>query len=717
MSGDEMQVDRLRPAVVRFDIFEVDFQAGELRKEGRRIKVQEQPLRVLCLLLERAGEVVTREELRQELWPADTFVDFDHGLNSAVARLREALGDSADGPRFIETIAKRGYRFVAIPNHEPPTTAENTPGAPTMNPGATGNRASGKIWIGATFFFALFSAAAIWALYRPNRDSQLSRIEVVPLVGLRGFQATPAFSPDGKLVAFRQSDGARNTGIYAAAVGGEKSLQLTSYPGDCCPTWSPNGDRIAFARYSDKAVSIYVVPALGGTARRLYKGGPAMAAGLSWSPDGNSLAFSESSSADPTRAWISVLSLADSTTRSLTSPPAGWLDHESAFSPDGTQLAFVRSTVAGVSNDVFVMRLPFGEAKRLTFDNRPIMGPPTWTADSREIIFSSNRAATTGLWRVSAEGSAPQPVPGPEGEASWPSIPTKGNNALVYEQWVSKADIWRLDLKDPKHIEKSPSALVSEKGDKMRPELSPDRKRVAFESNRMGFWDIWTCGVDGTNCDQVTSLHGTAGRARWSPDGRYLAFEFHPNERSEIYMVEVPGGVPHLVPTIPGTDNLSPSWSRDGKWLYFASKPGADPFQIWKMPVQGRTPVRLTKNGGISPVESLDGRYLYYCKYETGGVWKMPIEGGDETEVLSDVDGGGWPDWAITSKGIYYMRFGTFPHVSINFFEFATRKSIPIWTLEQEPGWGLSISNDGKSIVYIQNEFAESNIMLVKNFR
>ena len=95
----------------------------------------------------------------------------------------------------------------------------------------------------------------------------------------------------------------------------------------------------------------------------------------------------------------------------------------------------------------------------------------------------------------------------------------------------------------------------------------------------------------------------------------------------------------------------------------------------------------------------------------------MPIEGGDETEVLSDFDGGGWPDWAITSKGIYYMRFGTFPHVSINFFEFATRKSIPIWTLEQMPGWGLSISNDGKSIVYIQNEFAESNIMLVKNFR
>ena len=715
MSGEEMQVGGSVSAVVRFDAFEVDVQAGELRKDGRRIRIQEQPLRVLSLLLERVGEVVTREELRENLWPADTFVDFDHGLNSAVARLREALGDSADGPRFIETIAKRGYRFIGCPH--PVAPIEISPVVTTLNSGSSGNRASGKIWIGAAFFFALFSAVAIWALYRPTPDSQLSRIEVVPLVGLRGFQATPAFSPDGKLVAFRQSDGARNTGIYAAAVGGEKSLKLTGDPGDCCPTWSPNGDRIAFARYSEKTVSIYVVPALGGTARRVYQGATAMAAGLSWSPNGNSLAFSESSSEDPTRARISVLSLADSSTRALTSPPAGWLDHEPAFSPDGNQLTFVRSTVAGVSNDLFVMPANGGQPKRLTFDNRPIMGPPTWTADSSEIIFSSNRAATTGLWRVSATGSALSPVPGPEGEANWPSIPAKGSNALVYEQWVSKADIWRMDLKDEKHVEKLPLALVSEKGDKMRPELSPDRKRVAFESNRMGFWDIWTCAVDGTNCDQVTSLHGTAGRARWSPNGHYLAFEFHPTERGEIYMVEVPGGVPHLVRTIPGSDNLSPSWSRDGKWLYFASKRGAEPFQIWKMPVQGGAPVRLTKNGGISPVESLDGRYLYYCKYEHGGVWRMPLQGGEETEVLSDVDGGGWPDWGITSRGIYFVRFGKFPHVSINFFEFATGRNLPIWTLNKKPGWGLSISNDGKSIVYIQNEFAESNIMLVKNFR
>src|SRR5215475_11389835 len=207
---------------IRFDVFEIDLRAGELLKEGRKIKLQEQPFRVLFLLLQRRGEVVTRDELRQDLWPADTFVDFDHGLNSAVARLREALRDSADKPRFIETVAKRGYRFIAPvqqngevkPAAEPVTPRQSPPGA--------------RLWIAATICLALVCAASIWALYRPSPDTQLAKIEVVPLIGLRGYQATPAFSPDGTLVAFRQSDGGNNTGIYAAVVGGQKSIQLTN---------------------------------------------------------------------------------------------------------------------------------------------------------------------------------------------------------------------------------------------------------------------------------------------------------------------------------------------------------------------------------------------------------------------------------------------------------------------------------------------------------
>src|SRR2546422_360091 len=98
---------------IRFGIFEVDLQAGELRRQGYKVKLQDQPFQVLVMLLERPGEVVTREELQKKLWPADTFVDFERGLNRAINKLREALGDDADSPRFIETLLRRGYRFVA----------------------------------------------------------------------------------------------------------------------------------------------------------------------------------------------------------------------------------------------------------------------------------------------------------------------------------------------------------------------------------------------------------------------------------------------------------------------------------------------------------------------------------------------------------------------------------------------------------------------------
>src|SRR5262245_25272743 len=99
--------------VVRFSVFEADLRSGELRRSGVKIRVQDQPFRLLCFLLEHPGEVVTREELRSQLWPSDTFVDFEHGLNNTVKRLRDALGDTADTPRYIETLPKRGYRFIA----------------------------------------------------------------------------------------------------------------------------------------------------------------------------------------------------------------------------------------------------------------------------------------------------------------------------------------------------------------------------------------------------------------------------------------------------------------------------------------------------------------------------------------------------------------------------------------------------------------------------
>jgi Tol biopolymer transport system component/DNA-binding winged helix-turn-helix (wHTH) protein len=729
---------------VRFGVFELD-PTGVLRKHGTRIKLQDQPLAVLLILLEKAGQLVTREELRRRLWPSDTFVEFDKGIYNAMKRLRETLGDEAETPRYIETIPKHGYRFLA----EVFEVTADASSAPLEQPQPNIGLASGNLeqastvpqiekvtehrrakpqWIalGATLL-ALLSGMGIWRSVRNHLGVPQPSIEVVPLRSSSDLELElkPAFSPDGNQVAFYVL-GSENAGIYTTMVGGEKSLRLTSNPGDCCPRWSPDGRQVAFFRTSDEGVAaIYVIPAFGGTEHRLYSGPAGFShRAVDWSPDGKVLAFTESHQ-DRTHAWIALLSLTDSSIRRLTSPSDLEFDYGPAFSPDGSTVAFIRGTLGGAPTDLDVVPSAGGAPRRLTYDNTWIYPPPTWTPDGRDIVFSSARGGMINLWRISSSGGNPWAVGSGIGAMS-PSISPKGNQ-LVYHQAQNRRNIWRLDLRDEKHPQSPPRQVIAEKGWKGRPYFSPDGKRIAFESWHSGYLEIRACDSEGSNCEQLTSLRGTAGGPRWSPDGRYIAFEFRPKDRSEIYLLKLDGSMPQLLPTLPGADNLGPNWSRDGKWIYFYSDQGGGPFQVWKVQLNGGSPVQVTRNGGTFAAESADGRFLYYSKYSVPGIWKMPLQGGEESRVLDQPyreptipSGAGWLawwDWALTRDGIYFLNFATKPYATVEFFEFATQKIFPIWTLRKFPGFGLSISADGKSILYVQNEIDQSNIMLVKNFR
>jgi DNA-binding winged helix-turn-helix (wHTH) protein len=239
---------------IRFGLFEADLQAGELRKNGLKIKLQEQPFRVLSLLLERAGEIVTREELRQKLWSTDTFVDFEHSLNTSVKKLRQALGDSADNPRFVETVARRGYRFIApvepvgerLSNSNVAVDEVTTSSVPLVVPpepqevkkGSSGQRVRwGKVGTWAAVVTGLILAAAGW-LY-VHRLPALPLMKVVRFTSHPGTEKDPAISPDGKRLAFVwDGEGADNFDVYVRSIGPvgelpimvEKPLRLTTDP-------------------------------------------------------------------------------------------------------------------------------------------------------------------------------------------------------------------------------------------------------------------------------------------------------------------------------------------------------------------------------------------------------------------------------------------------------------------------------------------------------
>ncbi len=727
--------------VIRFGTFEVDPRTGELRKSGLQVRLQDQPFQVLLALLARPGEVVTREELRAKLWPADTFVDFDHGLNAAVKRLRDALGDTAENPRFIETLPRHGYRFIGTITPQPrvsgvsPETGEIA-STPPASAKAIEMAASRLNWLKAGVAI-LAAAACLWVAFsvylkfRTHPDSAV--LAAVPFTAYPGVQTCPAFSPDGSQIVFAwngdPASGSKGFDLYVKVIGSENLVRLTHHPSDSiCPAWSPDGTQIAFHRRSGADTGVYVISALGGPERKLRSTqivDPGVAAttgdpdAISWSPDGKWIAYVEEL---PPNADLRLFLLSVESLERRQIPHASECLEEvrPAFSHNGSRLAyFCALSLQDLTWGLYTIAVSGGAPKLVTtLGIEGTSAVAAWTADDNKLIFSNR--PSSGLpgefCEITLADGSLRKLHTAQNAGS-PAISTKGDR-LAYVTYIFRgAEIWRKDLLNPRA---SGVRLIPSTYSQWDVQYSPDGKHIAFDSNQGGIAEVWISDADGTHLVQISNFkYPRTGTPNWSPDSQKIVFDTRRSDIGELYVADITERMPRKLATNI-TDIVVPSWSHDGKWIYFLPG-GTSRHGIYRCPANGGDAVLLAAlppgDLGHDPKESFDGETVYFAT--TWNDFKLEMVSIKRPDMISVVDSRikvcCYGNWTVASGGIYFVPSEA--PKSLRYFDFKTKEIRSIFEIDKSFGQGIGVSSDGRWLLYTQYDEPNANIMLVDPFR
>ena len=704
-------MDPASSRVVRFGAFEADLAARELRKRGVLLKLQDQPFRVLEALLEKPGEIVTREELKERLWAQDEFVEFDKSLNTAVQKIRQALDDSPSAPRFLETVPRHGYRFVAPVARR---DAELQDASTTPPPRSKFAVAAGSVAIAALL------AGLAYSILRPLPPKPPAVEAARPIASFQGVEYGSALSPDGAQVAFVwDGDSENNYDVYVRQLEGGGQVRLTTDSSrDLSPTWSPDGQWVAFCREIPSAVELYRVPSIGGPERRIAsfperRAGPFSGSNqprLDWSSDGIHLAFRYGGpETHGAGAGVYSVSVGDGSSRLLHPALKGDI-LGAALSPDGSRIAYYPGFGNYAAAPIYVLALQPGSAPREIVRRTRIQGLD-WTPDGRSVVFSQGRK----LHRVPADGGDVETIAGLAGPVAYPSIASRGSG-LVFDHSSRDVNIWRVPL-DPPGGGAGEAFLASTRLDTSA-RFSPDGAKIVFVSSRTGSHNVWSANSDGSDAIQLTQFEGAVlGSPDWSPDGESIAFDSDRDGDQNVYVIPASGGDARRLTLTPAWEAM-PSWSRDGRWIYFASDRSGE-WRVWKKRADGSgEEVRVTNRAGRQSFESFDGKSLFFAEpWHRNGIWRQPL-GGDEAELL--LPGTGRGRWQVTGNGIYYLEGLNTPHRIIKFYDFDSQRSDEVYRFPDEvrlSTGSFRVSPDGRTMLYARIDHSSADIMYVPGFR
>lgn len=642
-------------STIRFGLFELDLNSRQLMKNGARVRLPQQPIRILSILLERPGEIVTREELRRRLWPSDVFVDFDHGLNKAIQKLRDALGDSAGSPRYIETIPRVGYRFIAPVNgvRAIVDAQQETNGVlPERAPGSSPNGKIGEAgprpwrWLVPAAGIVILAACAAVGIVVARWSHEPPKVVYTQLTDFTDSAVAPALSPDGHMVAFIRGNGGflSTDEIYVKLLPNGEARRLTD---DARPKYalafSPDGSEITYTVLQGTVFSTYAVSALGGEPHLLLEN----AAGLEWL-DPERVLFSEVRPGEGIHLGVVAATVTRSGLREIYFPAhQRGMAHASYPSPDRRWALVVEMNGNGEWAPCRLVDLE-GRSPARSVGPSGACTSAGWSPDGRWMYFTATVEGHSHIWRQRTDGRPEQITFGPTEEDGIAVEPA--GHALITSVGVQESAIWIHDRSGER-----PLSSEGEVEDHLaRPVFSPDASTLYYllRTDEAPGAELWRTAIDSGKSEAVFPGISVAA-FDVSQDGKQVVYTTaEPGGTTELWLAPMDRSVPAKKPGITGA--RAPHFGPGGQ-IFFQHPEGkmnyleqiqTDGFHRRKV-----LPYPVLEFQGVSP----GGRWIMATvprvpDSNSPEVLAIPVEGGVPRQICA---GYCFPRWSPDGKFLF----------------------------------------------------------------
>lgn len=661
---------------------------------GDEVKTLEpQLMAVLVYLASRQSEVVTKEELMHEVWKG--VIVGENVLTRAISSLRKSLGDSRSESRYIETISKTGYRLIAEVKNESILKSDDRHFEIKLR--------KKPVLLGVlTVFLLVMGAFAMRKIFLPVPAGIVYSPVAIASDNITEYY--PAISPDGQFAAYAsKSDDAGGWDIYAKRIGTETVIRLTDNPAaELRAVWSANGNEVYFMRYEREGASIYKVAMTGGAATRVLSPGAFAFGNFDLSPQGNEIAFNRRGERR-SPLQIELTSLVNADRRLMTSPPADYNgDIHPTYSPDGSQLAFIRERNS-VSMYLYVLDLTTGKERQITTEHQSINGFD-WSADGNSLIFGSDRTGVYKLWQADVSTRRLSLLPATDYQMVMPRIASDGR--LIYAKMQDDVNLWSYTIETN---ESKPWRSTSELD--INPSYSPDGSKVAFTTNRKGSFQLWTSNADGSEARAISDFQGEyINTPRWSPGGEFIVFQGYLNGQADIYRINALGGIAENI-TKSDFEEHTPVYAPDGQSLYYSSNRSGD-WQIWQMSLSGNSVKQITMHGGYAPQPSPDRTRIFYVKKDLPGIWSLNLDTKMENVELEGFDQKLYGAFAVADSGLFFLNPAN-KTLDYSSFDRTNHRNLTVVKRIPRMGITLSYNKPDNSLLFSQVDHSDADIMML----